>query len=273
MRNWIMAGLGLLLVLLFAFGAEAITIENETVASGTTSIPITGLRGAYKILTVHPWTENVTATVLDRDGNAVEDWAVEAGSWRNIDISGAGSVIIVRTTATVVDWGVSVDRDAAIGGASGTEGTLGDITNKYGIWSDPDWDVETFYLADLEPTDAGEITWDMRGYTACYLKFLATTWSDSLLLTFGTSETQGWTGGNSSYFDIDPSTTTPDSWVIDDADDVLGAYGTTIPVLNTYGTWIPGPYGCLTVTNALPVGTAEDDSILVDGIIVILKRK
>ena len=118
MKKWMLAGLGLLLVLSFAVGAYAITIENETVASGTTAIPINGLRGAYKILTVHPWTQDIIVYVLDKDSNFIEDYTVEAGSWRNVDISSMGSVIIYRAVATAVDWGVSVDRDAAIGGSS-----------------------------------------------------------------------------------------------------------------------------------------------------------
>ena len=118
MRNWFLVGLGLLLVLSFAVGAYAITIENETVASGTTAIPINGLRGAYKILTVHPWTQDIVVYVLDKDSNFIEDYTVEAGSWRNVDISSMGSVIIYRTVATAVDWSVSVDRDANVGGSS-----------------------------------------------------------------------------------------------------------------------------------------------------------
>jgi len=118
MRKLFLAGLGLLLVLSFAVGAYAITIENETVASGTSTIPITGLRGGYKVLTVHPWTQDVIVSILDKDGNAIEDYTVEAGSWRNVDISSMGAVAITRAVATVVDWGVSVDRDAAIGGSS-----------------------------------------------------------------------------------------------------------------------------------------------------------
>ena len=118
MRKWMLAGLGLLLVLSFAVGAYAITIENETVATGTATITISGLRGGYKILTVHPWTQDVIVSILDKDGNAIEDYTVEAGSWRNVDISSMGSATIARAVATVVDWGVSVDRDAAIGGSS-----------------------------------------------------------------------------------------------------------------------------------------------------------
>ena len=118
MRKWLLAGLGLALILLFSFGAEAISPTFETEASGTSAISITGLRAAYKILAVHPWTQDVIVTVTDRNGNTVGDYTVEAGSWRNVDITNAGAVSIARATATVVDWQLGIDRDASIGGSA-----------------------------------------------------------------------------------------------------------------------------------------------------------
>lgn len=118
MRKWLLAGLGLALILLFSFGAEAISPTFETEASDTSAISITGLRAAYKILAVHPWTQDVIVTVTDRNGNTVGDYTVEAGSWRNVDITNAGAVSIARATATVVDWQLGIDRDASIGGSA-----------------------------------------------------------------------------------------------------------------------------------------------------------
>ena len=118
MRKWMLAGLGLLLVLSFAVGAYAITIENETVATGVTDILITDLRGGYKILTVHPWTEFVIVSIYDKNQDLVEDFIVEAGVWREVDIANMGNITISRPITTVVDWGISIDRDANIGGSS-----------------------------------------------------------------------------------------------------------------------------------------------------------
>jgi len=275
MRKWMLAGLGLLLVLPFGFGAYARTIENETVATGTVDIVIDDLRGGYKILTIHPWTQNVIVSILDKDGNAIEDYTVEAGQWRNVDISGMGTATIGRAVATIVDWGISVDRDANIGGSSWNSTATDEltaVTTDDGIWLDPDWSTEILASnLDLDPTESYSTSWSMDGYTACYAVYLADTWSDSLTVVYGTSTTLGWTAGNTAYFDMNPFGTVAIEGIA--LNDSLGTYGTCLPILNSYGTWIPGPYGCLTITNNLPVGTAEDDSALVGCTIVIQKRK
>jgi len=262
-----------------------------------TDILITDLRGGYKILTVHPWTEFVIVSIFDKNQDLVEDFIVEAGVWREVDIANMGNITIGRPITTVVDWGISVDRDANIGGSSWNSTAfdamdavldavaldvdsltdeLTAVTTDDGIWLDPDWSTDIVCSAlDIGEGESYSYSWSMDGYTACYAKFLATTFAESTTVVFGTSETPGWATGNTAYFDMDPfSTVTVEGIALNDT---LGTYGTCVPILNTYGTWIPGPYGLLTITNNNDpdfgfVGNTAD-SVIAGMTIIILKRK
>ena len=96
------------------------------------------------------------------------------------------------------------------------------------------------------------------------VKFIADGWGDSTYVYLGSSEDAGWATGNTAYFDRNPGTDTIEYWYLATE---LNDYGTCIPLMNTYGVYLPGPYGLITIKNDGIV-----DSLL--GLdVIIIKRK
>ena len=99
-------------------------------------------------------------------------------------------------------------------------------------------------------------------YWEIYVKFLATTF-DTATVYVGSSENETWATGRTAYFDRDPATVAVDNWSIDDG---LGTYGTCIPLMNTYGAYLPGPYGVMKIT-------ASDTDTIEALTVILIKRK
>ena len=106
MRKWTLAGLGLLLVMAFGFGADAIQSLDETEASGTSTIRVNDLRGAYKTMAIYPRSQAITVHLYS-GGSEITDFSIPVGVSRTFRIAAIDSVQIRRTTATIVDWGIS----------------------------------------------------------------------------------------------------------------------------------------------------------------------
>lgn len=119
MKKWILTGLALMLVLSISAEVGAVVIKNETVSNGTAVVRIQGLRGAYKMLSIHPHTQDVIVSVYS-GGAVIEDFTVLAGSWRMAEIAARDSVQVARATATAVDWSISTQYYTPIGGSSWT---------------------------------------------------------------------------------------------------------------------------------------------------------
>jgi len=104
---------------------------------------------------------------------------------------------------------------------------------------------------------------DISGYWEIYIKCNATTWVDDVTVRVGTSEDATWATGNTTYFDRNPATVIVEYWGLSSA---LTTEGTCIPLMNTYGAYLPGPYGLLRILNgnASALGALE---------IILIKRK
>ena len=104
---------------------------------------------------------------------------------------------------------------------------------------------------------------DISGQWEIYIKCNATTWVDDITVQVATSEDATWATGNTTFFDRDPSTVIVEHWGFTSD---LTSDGTCIPLLNSYGAYLPGPYGLLRIIN----GNASD---LVGLEIILIKRK
>jgi len=104
---------------------------------------------------------------------------------------------------------------------------------------------------------------DISGYWEIYIKCNATTWVDDVTIRVGTSEDATWATGNTTYFDRNPATVIVEYWGLSSA---LTTEGTCIPLMNTYGAYLPGPYGILRILNG-------SGSSLVGLEIQLIKRK
>ena len=104
---------------------------------------------------------------------------------------------------------------------------------------------------------------DISGYWEIYIKCNATTWVDDVTVRVGTSEDATWATGNTTYFDRNPATVIVEYWGLSSA---LTTEGTCIPLMNTYGAYLPGPHGILRILNgnASALGALE---------IQLIKRK
>ncbi|MGY5854277.1 MAG: hypothetical protein RTU92_11970, partial [Candidatus Thorarchaeota archaeon] len=166
--------------------------------------------------------------------------------------AGRDSVQIARATATAVDWTISDNDKVPVGGASGsTPGLV--VTN-----------VLTSTVlgeGDSVNVDLGDIS----GYWEVYIKVNATTAQESIAVYFGSSEDATWASGNTAYFDFDPSTAVIDpKWLSSTFDQ----YGDCVAIVNSFGAFLPGPYGLLTIKNE---NTNDED---VDEMTVeLIKRK
>ena len=78
------------------------------------------------------------------------------------------------------------------------------------------------------------------------VKFIADGWGDSTYVYLGSSEDATWATGNTAYFDRNPGTDTIEYWYLATE---LNDYGTCIPLMNTYGVYLPGPFGLMTIKN------------------------
>lgn len=118
-----------------------------------------------------------------------------------------------------------------------------------GILSDPDLTVtvlvdgDTIAVGDSLNVDLGDIS----GYWELYYTADALAFSDSTHVYFGSSADSGWGSGSTVYFDRDPATCdTVNHWSLNSDLDV---YGTLIPIQNTYGSFLVGPFGVMTIKN------------------------
>ena len=104
---------------------------------------------------------------------------------------------------------------------------------------------------------------DISTYWEIYIKCNATTWVDDVVVRVGSSEDSTWASGNTTYFDRNPATVIVEYWGLSSA---LTTEGTCIPLMNTYGAYLPGPYGILRIVNG-------SGSSLVGLEIILIKRK
>lgn len=126
-----------------------------------------------------------------------------------------------------------------------------------GILSNPDLTVtvlvdgDTIAAGDSLNVDLGDIS----GYWELYYGVNAGAFVESIAVYFGSSADSGWSTGSTVYFDRNPATCdTVEHWSLD-AD--LAAYGTLIPIQNTYGSFLIGPYGVMTIKNLNTTGDLD----------------
>ena len=122
------------------------------------------------------------------------------------------------------------------------------IITSDGMISDPDLTVTSVLTSTaLGEGDTVDVELgDISGYWEVYIKVNATTAQESIAVYLGSSETAGWATGNTAYFDFDPSTTLIDpKWLSTTFDE----YGDCVALLNSFGAFLPGPYGLLKIIN------------------------
>lgn len=87
---------------------------------------------------------------------------------------------------------------------------------------------------------------DISEYWEIYIVIQASAF-DSAVVYFATSadHDDSWATGHTAFFDRNPSTPEIEYWGLNDQ---LSTYGTCFPIINTYGTFLPGPHGLMSIT-------------------------
>ena len=256
----------------------------DTASTDNTNIT---LGDAYWIA-VHPRTASCTVltyTSISGTSTFMDTVVIPAGQTMVINVNGMSHVLLVRATATVVDYAIStfkeatpqisafdytlqtaadslvVIADSLVVIADSLQTLLSTVTDSYGMMP------STGRVTTVINESADDIAYGtpryyavpMAGYSRCTLKCIYGSTTTSIpLINVLLSETSDITlaTGNPVWFDTSPADSTIGGWYMHGVPATTGNLGKTIQVTDIYGNWATADYLIVKVTAT--TNTAND---------------